>query len=420
MADQAEQKPLDQGGGQVPLPPDGMILLPVRQTVLFPGIVLPLAIGRKSSIAAAQEAVRSQRMLGVILQIDPAVEEPTPEQLHKVGTAAQVLRYVTAPDGTHHVVAQGVRRFRVIEYLRGFPFLVARVEEIGIAEVMTPDIETRAREAIELLPNVPVEVATTIENLDSASALADFIAGILDAKPSEKQDVLETVDIRDRLDKVLALLAQRIEVLKLSKQIGEQTQQSLSSQQREHILREQLRHIQKELGEGDEKSVEIAELREAIEKAGMPKEAKDQATKELKRLERMPEAAAEYGMIRAYLDWLIDLPWSKLDTDTIDVGEARRILDEDHYGLPKIKRRILEYLAVRKLKPDGRSPILCFVGPPGVGKTSLGQSIARATGRKFVRLSLGGVHDEAEIRGHRRTYIGALPGNIIQSIRKAG
>src|SRR5215510_10566372 len=426
MAGQAEQKIADQGG-HLPLPPDSMILLPVRQTVLFPGIVLPLAIGRKSSIAAAQEAVRSQRMLGVILQTDPAVEEPTPEQLHRVGTAAQVLRYVTAPDGTHHVIAQGVRRFRVIEYLRGFPFLVARVEEIGIAEVMTPDIEarvglvrTRAREAIELLPNVLVEVAATTENLDSASALADFIAGILDAKPSEKQDVLETVDIKERLDKVLALLAQRIEVLKLSKQIGEQTQQSLSSQQREHILREQLRHIQKELGEGDEKSVEIAELRDAIEKAGMPKEAKDQATKELKRLERMPEAAAEYGMIRAYLDWLIDLPWSKLDTDTIDVAEARRILDEDHYGLPKIKRRILEYLAVRKLNPDGKSPILCFVGPPGVGKTSLGQSIARATGRKFVRLSLGGVHDEAEIRGHRRTYIGALPGNIIQSIRKAG
>src|SRR5262247_3793201 len=427
MADQAEQKAVDQGGGQVPLPPDGMILLPVRQTVLFPGIVLPLAIGRKSSIAAAQEAVRSQRMLGVLLQTDPAVEEPTPEQVHKVGTAAQVLRYVTAPDGTHHVVAQGVRRFRVIEYLRGFPFLVARVEEIGIAEVMTPDIEarvglvrTRAREAIELLPKVPVAVAATIENLDSASALADFIAGILDAKPSEKQDVLETVDIKERLDKVLALLAQRIEVLKLSKQIGEQTQQSLSSQQREHILREQLRHIQKELGEGDEKSVELGELREAIDKAGMPKEAEDQATKEIKRLERMPDASPEYGMIRSYLDWLIGLPWSKLDPDTIDIAEARRILDEDHYGLPKIKRRILEYLAVRKLKPDGKSPVLCFVGPPGVGKTSLGQSIARATGRKFVRLSLGGVHDEAEIRGHRRTYIGALPGNIIQSIRKCG
>jgi ATP-dependent Lon protease len=256
--------------------------------------------------------------------------------------------------------------------------------------------------------------------LDSPSALADFVAGILDAKPAEKQDVLETIDIKARLDKVLALLVQRIEVLKISKEIGEQTQQSLSSQQREHILREQLRHIQKELGEGDEKSVEIAELREAIEKAGMPKEAEDQAKKELKRLERMPDVSPEFGMIRTYLDWLIGLPWSTLDPDAIDIAEARRILDEDHYGLPKIKRRILEYLAVRKLNPDGRSPILCFVGPPGVGKTSLGQSIAKATGRKFVRLSLGGVHDEAEIRGHRRTYIGALPGNIVQSIRKAG
>jgi ATP-dependent Lon protease len=427
VAEQTEQPKAGQGELHPPVPADAMIVLPVRQTVLFPGLVLPLAIGRKSSIAAAQEAVRSERMLGVVLQTDPAVEEPTPQQLHSVGTAAQVLRYVTAPDGTHHLIAQGVRRFRVAEYLPGYPFLVARVEEIGIAEVMTPEIEarvrlvrSRAREAMQLLPNVPPEVAATLEGLDSPSALADFIAGILDAKPAEKQDVLETIDIKERLDKVLALLVQRIEVLKISKEIGEQTQQSLSSQQREHILREQLRHIQKELGEGDEKSVEIGELREAIEKAGMPKEAEDQAKKELKRLERMPDASPEYGMIRAYLDWLVGLPWSTLDPDTIDIAEARRILDEDHYGLPKIKRRILEYLAVRKLNPEGRSPILCFVGPPGVGKTSLGQSIAKATGRKFVRLSLGGVHDEAEIRGHRRTYIGALPGNIIQSIRKAG
>jgi ATP-dependent Lon protease len=427
MADQSEQKPVEQPESHPALPADSMIILPVRQTVLFPGIVLPLTIARKSSIAAAQAAVRAERMVGVVLQTDPAPEDPTPEQLHRVGTAAQILRYVTTPDGTHHAIAQGVRRFRVIEYLRGFPFLVARVEEIGVAEVMTPEIEarvslvrTRAREAMQLLPNVPPEMAAAIESLDSASALADFIAGVMDAKPSEKQEVLETIDIRDRLDKVIALLAQRIEVLKLSKQIGEQTQQSLSSQQREHILREQLRHIQKELGEGDERSTEIAELRAAIEKAGMPKEAEDQAKKELRRLERMPEASPEFGMIRTYLDWLIELPWSKLDPENIDIAEARRILDEDHYGLPKIKRRILEYLAVRKLNPDGKSPILCFVGPPGVGKTSLGQSIAKATGLKFVRLSLGGVHDEAEIRGHRRTYIGALPGNIIQSIRKAG
>jgi len=427
MADEPQRKPTDQGQAHEPLPRDAMIILPVRNTVLFPSMVLPFTLARKSSIAAAQEAVRGERMVGVILQNDPAAEEPTPEQLHRVGTAAQVLRYVTAPDGTHHAIAQGIRRFRVVEFLPGFPFLAARVEEIGVAEVMSPEIEARvgllkerAGEAIQLLANVPQEVVATIAGLDSPSALADFVAGIIDARPQEKQEILETIDIKDRLDKVLALLAQRIEVLKLSKQIGEQTQQSLSSQQREHILREQLRHIQKELGEGDEKSTEIAELRDAIAKAGMPKEAEDQATKELRRLERMPEAAAEYGMICSYLDWLIDLPWSKLDTDNIDIGEARRILDEDHYGLPKVKRRILEYLAVRKLNPEGKSPILCFVGPPGVGKTSLGQSIARATGRKFVRLSLGGVHDEAEVRGHRRTYIGALPGNIVQSIRKAG
>ena len=404
-----------------------MIILPVRQAVLFPGMVLPLAIGRPSSIAAAQEAVRSERMVGILLQTDPAAEDPSPEQLHRVGTCAQVLRYVTATDGTHHVICRGVRRFRALEFLSGFPFQVARVEEIGVNEVMTTEIEVRvallkerAREAIQLLPNIPGEVAAAIDNLTSGSELADFIAGLIDAQPAEKQEILETIDVKKRLDKVLTMLAQRIQVLRLSKEISEQTQKSLSSQQREHLLREQLRQIQKELGEGDEKSVEIAELRAAIEKAGMPKEAEEQARKELKRLERMPEAAAEYAMIRAYLEWLIELPWSKLTQDNIDIPEARRILDEDHYGLPKVKRRILEYLAVRKLNPDGKSPILCFVGPPGVGKTSLGQSIARATGRKFVRLSLGGVHDEAEIRGHRRTYIGALPGNIIQSIRKAG
>src|SRR3979409_2418026 len=425
MSDEAARN--DQRASHPPLSPDSMIILPVRQAVLFPGMVLPLAIGRPSSIAAAQEAVRSERMLGILLQTDSAAEDPSPEQLHRVGTCAQILRYVTATDGTHHVICRGVRRFRALEFLSGFPFQVARVEEIGVNEVMTTEIEVRvallkerAREAIQLLPNIPGEVAAAIDNLTSGSELADFIAGLIDAQPAEKQEILETIDVKERLDKVLTMLAQRIQVLRLSKEISEQTQQSLSSQQREHLLREQVRQIQKELGEGDGKSVETAELRAAIEKAGMPKEAEEQARKELKRLERMPEAAAEYAMIRGYLEWVIELPWSKLTQDNIDIPEARRILDEDHYGLPKVKRRILEYLAVRKLNPDGKSPILCFVGPPGVGKTSLGQSIARATGRKFVRLSLGGVHDEAEIRGHRRTYIGALPGNIIQSIRKAG
>ena len=420
-ADTAPQRP------PTALPRDALAILPARNIVLFPGMMLPLAVGRPLSIAAAQHAARQQRPVGILLQTDPAIEDPTPDRLHRVGTTAEILRYVTAPDGTHHVVCRGIRRFRVIEFLDGYPFLAARIEEIGSSEVLTPEIEARvrllqerAREAMQLLPNVPAELASAVESLQSPSALTDFIAGLMDAKPEEKQDVLETFDITARLDKVLALLSQRIQILRLSREIGEQTQQSLSSQQREHILREQLRQIQKELGEGDDKAAEIVELRRQIDKAEMPKDAGDQARKELKRLERMPEAAAEYAMIRTYLDWLVELPWSKLDAERIDIAEARRVLDEDHYGLAKVKRRILEYLAVRKLNPDGKSPILCFVGPPGVGKTSLGQSIARATGRKFIRLSLGGVHDEAELRGHRRTYIGALPGNIIQSIRKVG
>jgi ATP-dependent Lon protease len=411
---------------QNPLPADSLIILPVRQVVLFPGLVLPLVIIRPQSIAAAQEAVRAERALGILLQTDPAIEDPAPEQLYRVGTTAQVLRYVTGADGTHHLICQGLNRFRVTDFVPGHLYLAARVEEIGLSETMTPEIEARlrllkerAREALALLPSAPAELAAAVDNLTSPSALADFVTGISDISPQAKQEILEIFDISRRMDKVLAMLAERIEVLKITRTIGEQTQQTLSSQQREHILREQLRQIQKELGEADEKSVELASLREAMAKAQMPKEADDQAKKELKRLERMPEAAAEYAMIRTYLDWLVDLPWSKLTPDAIDIAEARRVLDEDHYGLPKIKRRILEYLAVRKLNPEGRSPILCFVGPPGVGKTSLGQSIARATGRNFARLSLGGVHDEAEIRGHRRTYIGALPGNIIQAIRKA-
>ncbi|HYH71475.1 MAG TPA: endopeptidase La [Methyloceanibacter sp.] len=404
-----------------------MILLPTRNAVLFPGIVVPLSLGRAQSIAAAQEAARTDKPVGVLLQSDPSAEMPGPDQLNRVGTVAEILRYVTAPDGTHHLVTRGIRRFRVQEFLDGYPFLVARIEEIGEAEVLSNEtrarmlqLKERASEALALLPNMPTEIEAAIEQIESASALADFIANVSDLKPSEKQELLETFDVNERLDKVLRHVVQQIEVLRISKQIGEQTQEELSGRQREHILREQLRQIQKELGEGDDTAAEIAELRETVDTAGMPEEAEKQAKKELKRLERMPEASAEHGMIRTYLDWLIELPWSKLSEERIDIAEARRILDEDHYGLPKVKQRILEFLAVRKLNPEGKSPILCFVGPPGVGKTSLGQSIARATGRNFARLSLGGVHDEAEIRGHRRTYIGALPGNVIQALRKTG
>jgi ATP-dependent Lon protease len=408
------------------IPEDATIILPVRNMLLFPGMVLPLTIGRPASIAAAQEAVRSGRKIGLLLQDDPGIEQPGPKHLRRVGTVAEVLRYVTS-EQTHYMICRGLRRFRVEEFLSGFPYLVARIKEIGISEVMTPEVEARmqllkarARDALQLLPNLPPEITAAVDSLDSPSALADFLAGVIDIPVQEKQDLLETFDVTQLLDQLLGILAKRIQILQLSKEIGEQTQNTLSSQQREHILREQLRQIQKELGDDDVKSTELKELAEKIEKAGMPKEAEEQAKRELKRLERMPEASPDYGMTRTYLDWLVELPWSKLDPERIDIAEARRILDEDHYALEKVKRRILEYLAVRKLNPDGKSPILCFVGPPGVGKTSLGQSIARATDRKFVRLSLGGVHDESEIRGHRRTYIGALPGNVIQSIRKAG
>jgi len=426
MNDTTQASPTEQtSASELKLPDRALIILPTRNAVLFPGVVSPLGLGRPQSIAGAQAAARVDKPIGILLQTDPLIQTPGPDDLRRVGTVAEILRYVTAPDGSHHIVARGTRRFRITEFLSGYPFLIARVDEIGEAEVYSTEIaarmhqlKERAREVISLLPAIPKELADAIDQIQSPAALADFVANASDMTPAEKQELLETFDIQERLDKLLRLLAQQIEVLRLSKQIGEQTQESLQGRQREHILREQLRQIQKELGEGEGSGAEITELREAIDKAKMPEEADKQARKELARLERTPEASAEHSMIRSYIDWLIELPWSTLSEERIDIAEARRILDEDHYGLPKIKQRILEFLAVRKLKPDGKSPILCFVGPPGVGKTSLGQSIARATGRKFVRLSLGGLHDEAEIRGHRRTYIGALPGNVIQAIRK--
>lgn len=425
-----ETPPVGDPGEQLPVAAvddNELIIIPVRGVVLFPGMIFPLSVGRPQSIAAAQEAARTEQLIGVILQRDPEVEMPGADDLHEVGTTARILRYVTAPDGTHHVVCQGERRFRIVEYRAGETFPTALVAQHDEIEDATPEIEARvhrlkalAQEAMELLRNAPQEVQATTNSLDAASPLTDFVAGLIDIGLTEKQDVLETYDVSERIDKVLSLLGERVHVLRLSRKISEQTEESFGAKQREHVLREQLHQIQKELGEEDDKAAEIAELRSSIEKAQMPDEAMRQANKELKRLERMHEAAAEYATTRTYLDWLIELPWSVASGAVIDIAEARRILDEDHFGLDKIKRRILEYLAVHKLNPHGKSPILCFVGPPGVGKTSLGQSIARATGRKFVRISLGGVHDEAEIRGHRRTYIGALPGNIIQGIHKAG
>lgn len=410
------------------LPDDVIPIIPVRNLVLFPGVVVPVTVGRVRSVAAAQEAARTERAVGIVLQRDETAEEPTGADMHRVGTAAGILRYVTTPDGSHHLVCQGQQRFRVTGWVTGHPFLAARVEMIEEAETETPEVKARfinlrneAVEALQLLPQAPQELLTAVQAIDRAGLLADMTASYMDLKPAEKQEVLETAGLPERLDKVTALLAQRIEVLRISRDIRERTREAMDERQREFLLREQLRAIQKELGEADEgRQAEVGELQEAIARAGMPADVREHAEKELRRLERMPEAAAEHSMIRSYLDWLIELPWSRLSEGRIDIAEARRILDEDHYGLEKIKRRILEFLAVRKLNPEGRSPILCFVGPPGVGKTSLGQSIARATGRAFARVSLGGVHDESEIRGHRRTYVGALPGTIVQAIRKAG
>ena len=410
-----------------PLPADAVPIVPMRNVVLFPGIVLPVTLGREESIAAAQEAVRTGRKVGLLLQRDAAVDKPAPADLYEVGVLATVVRYVTAPDGAHHLVCQGESRFRMLQVVRESPFLAARVEAIAEPSATGPEVEARvdylkkrAVEALSLLPHVPGELSRTIAAIESAAQLADLIVSFMDVKPQEKQELLETFDVLERLNKVVKLLAHRVEVLKITRDIAEQTQTALSERQREAVLREQLHQLQKELGEGEGGEGDAQELDKAISEAHMPAEVEEQARKELKRMQRMSEASPEHGMLRSYLDWLVALPWSKADAEDIDIERARTVLNEDHYGLEKVKRRILEYLAVRKLNPQGRSPILCFVGPPGVGKTSLGQSIARALGLKFVRASLGGVHDEAEIRGHRRTYIGALPGNIIQGLRKAG
>jgi ATP-dependent Lon protease len=421
-----ETRNVPQTEQSVSLPEDVLLILPVRNVVMFPGQVSQVQLGRDISIRAAQEAVQHGHKLGILLQRDPAVDEPGPDDLYKIGTTVTVVRYLKAPNGMHHLICQGEQRFRVVDYLSGLPFLAARFDLIADQPSSDPGVEARATllkqkviEAIELLPQVPPELAPQLQALESPGALADMVAGLIDIKPGEKQAVLEALKVRERLDAVIEHLTRRVEVLKLTREIGEQTQGKIDERQREYILREQLKTIKKELGE-DETQDELDELRATIEKGEMPEEVQQQAKKELRRLENMPDASTEHSMVRTYLDWLVALPWSKLDEENIDIAKAREILDADHYGLAKVKRRILEYLAVRKLNASGRSPILCFVGPPGVGKTSLGQSIARALGLKFVRSSLGGVHDEAEIRGHRRTYIGSMPGNIIQSLRKAG
>ncbi len=410
--------------------PDVIAVLPLRSAVVFPNAVVPLAAGRPSSVQLIEEAVEQGRLIAAVMQRNPAAEAPGAEGLHELGTLAMIHRVLKQPDGSLRLVVQGLSRLRIVEVTETVPYLRARVEPL-LEEAPGPhDLEAEAlvrsvtslfQRVVALSPTLPDELATVVTDTPSAGALADGVASSLPTLPLElKQELLAITDVKERLQKLAAALGKEAEVLKLGSKIQSEIQSEMSKTQREYYLREQLKAIQKELGEGDERTQEIDALREKIAAAGMPEEANQEAVRELDRLAKMPPAAAEYTVARTYIDWLLAMPWRAETTDTVDIARASVILDEDHEGLPKVKERILEHLAVKKIRPEGKDPILCFVGPPGVGKTSLGRSIARALGRKFHRISLGGIRDEAEIRGHRRTYIGALPGQIIQGLRRAG
>jgi len=411
---------------RINIPPGALMILPLRNMVLFPSTIMPLVVGRPTSLQVVEEAVRQQFAVGFIAQRDPQIEMPQPKDLFEVGTAADILRMFALPDGQRQIIIQGRQRFEVAEYISTDPFLIARATLVEEKVPQTKGFDARilhlrqeAVKALTLLPEPMSELRATIERIDNPLWLIDIIASTLDLPVPEKQEILATLDPELRAQKVSEKLARQIELLELSKKIGEETKGSMDRAQRQYFLREQLKAIQKELDEEDGQSMAADELRKKVLEAKMPPEVEKEVLREVTRLERMPEMAAEYSALRTYLDWMVELPWSISSEEQIDLPKAREILDADHYDLEKVKKRIVEFLAVRKLVPHGKSPILCFVGPPGVGKTSLGQSIARAMNRKFVRQSLGGVHDEADIRGHRRTYVGALPGNIIQGIRKA-
>ena len=406
--------------------PQAMLVLPLRNSVFFPRQVMPLSIGRESSIRVVEEAQKDDGLVVIVAQTDGSVEKPTEKDIHWVGTVAKILKTFTLADGTRSVLMQGLHRVQLLSVLHAEPFIRAVVRQADETletgeevDAMALNLKSLFRHAVELSPNLTDEQLTIILNTEQPDAVADVLASMIQISIQEKQQVLETFDLRKRLELVAVALTKLIQKLELSSKIQSEVQDGINKSQREYYLREQLKAIKKELGEDDEK-VELSELRARIDKAGLPEEALKVANKELQRLSQMNPASAEYTVSRTYLDWILDLPWSVSTDDNLDIAAARTVLDRDHYGLEKVKKRIIEYLAVRKLKNDMRGPIMVFVGPPGVGKTSLGRSIANALGRKFVRISLGGVHDEAEIRGHRRTYIGALPGRIIQGLKKAG
>ena len=409
--------------------PDILAILPLRGTVLFPHAVLPLGAGRASSIQLIEEAVQHGRLVGAVMQRDPSQETPGREGLHGVGTIMIIHKAIKQGDGTVRVVAQGLGRFRIAEILEQTPFMRARIEPVADVEP-GDDLESEAlvrsvnalfEKVVSLSPTLPDELINIVAGADTVGARADLIAASLpNLAMALKQELLETADVKQRLIKLTAALGKEAEVLELGSKIQSEMHSEMSKTQREYYLREQMKAIQKELGEGDDRTQEIDALRAKIDAAGMTEDAHKEALRELDRLAKMPPAAAEYTVARTYIDYLVSMPWAQETTDSIQIDAAKGILDEDHEGLEKIKDRILEHLAVKKIRPHGKDPILCFVGPPGVGKTSLGRSIARALGRKFHRISLGGMRDEAEIRGHRRTYIGALPGQIMQGLRRAG
>ncbi|MGE0456503.1 MAG: endopeptidase La [Vicinamibacteria bacterium] len=432
MNDTGDRKPDFESGGVQDLHefPAELGILPLRDTILFPNAILPLAVARESSVNLVNDAVRERSVIGVVTQRDPAVDDPVESDLFRIGTLTHIHKMFKFPDGSLRLVVQGIHRFRVLQVLQYRPFVKARVEVLKDVVPAEHEVEVRAlaqsvqslfQRVVELSPTLSDELQALAANIQDPGRLADFTAGSLPSlTTAQKQEILEVLEVRSRLDRVNKVLVKDLEVLEVGSKIQNQVKTELQKNQREYYLREQMKAIQRELGEGDDQQREISELREKIEATGMPEEPhKKEALRELDRLSKMSPAAAEYTVTRTYLDWLVQLPWSKKTESELDIVKAKEILDNDHYDLEKVKDRILEYLAVRKMKPDIKGPILCFVGPPGVGKTSLGRSIASAMGRKFHRISLGGMRDEAEIRGHRRTYIGALPGQIVQGLRRA-
>ncbi len=405
--------------------PDVIGILPIRNAVAYPGTVTPLAIGRDRSKALLADTKPNDSIIGLITQRNPETEKPGFDKLYSVGTAASVLKVIKMPQGSINIVVHGIARFRVVKRIATEPYLKAKIRTLNVKTNMTKNLQAlivsvrqAANRVIELSPNVPEEASVLLENIEDPSALADFLAANISLGITEKQKLLEELNPAKRLEKISVVLAHQLEVLELSHKIQGRVRESIDKNQREYFLQEQLKAIQSELGQKDLRTDELKQIGKNIAKAKMPKKVEQEALRELDRLSKIPPASPEYSVIRTYLDWVCELPWSIQTTDQLDINKAQRILNRDHYDLTKVKQRILEFLAVRKLNPTGKSPILCFVGPPGVGKTSLGKSIARAMGRKFVRISLGGIRDEADIRGHRRTYIGALPGRILQELRK--